>query len=397
MPDEDKKTSSEESRSGRERRRRRRSRSNDNRSQGRPHGNSAQAEAKRAARPEDNRQDNRRDNRPSARPRNLAQAETKRAPKPDDNRVVGRTRGNPSPGEAKKAAKPGDNRSSTPSSARSQDNRQDNRSSGRSRNSPQGETRRGSKPNDNRSAARPQDNAQHAEARRAGRPQTGRETNRGQIRPRASGQTYAPPRPTTPEPKIEDWREPETQPRSTLQTDGQQPINPDDPFEEAREPAGAIFFRSFENYDQKQALGCLTDLNIKLLEEAKPAAGEWTYLALVEERCSDKEIEHIKRSFPVPPGVYAVLVDSGLSLRAIMTASPMYERMLEFNFIAEASFDCWIQGEWMREEVFEGKEELLKRASQLLKQYLEKDIDSHQEIAQAPHIAGAVPPARTEW
>ena len=95
--------------------------------------------------------------------------------------------------------------------------------------------------------------------------------------------------------------------------------------------------------------------------------------------------------------MYAVLIDSGLSLRAIITGTPMYERLLEFNFIGEASFDCWIQGEWMREEVFDGKAELLGCALQLLEEYLQKDIVSNEDIVQAPRPDGALPPARTEW
>lgn len=375
MPDENTKTPSEESRSSGERRRRRRARSQANRSQGRPRGNPPQGNAKRAVKSEDNR--------PSVRSRNPAQGDTKRAHKQEG--VAGRARGN--------ASRVSDNRSVP----RTQENRQENRPSARSRNPGQEASKKATQSDDNRSAARTRSNAQQVETRRSSRLHTDRKANREQGRTRAAGPLGEPQRPPAPEPKIEDWREPETLSQSALPHDAQPPTSPDDPLEEAREPAGAIFFRSFEHYDQKQALEGLTDLNRKLIEEAQPVAGEWAYLALGEERCPDEEIEYIKRSFPVPPGVYAVLVDSGLSLRAIMTATPMYERMFEFNFIAEASFDCWIQGEWMREEVFEGKEELLKQAPQLLKEYLEKDIASHQEIAQAPHIAGAVPPARTEW
>ena len=380
MPGEDNKTPSEESRpSGERRRRRRRPRSPDNRSQGRPRSNPPQSGAKTAATSEDSR--------PAARSRNSAQEETKKIQKPADNRAVGRSRGQTPPGEAQRAS-------------RAPESRQDNRSPARSRNPVQEDTKKATKPTDNRAAARVRGTAQQVETKRPSRSQTNRGANPEQPRLRATGPSPEPRKPAAPEPKVEDWREPDSLSRRAALADEQAPADPDDLddlFEEKREPAGANFFRSFENYDQQQALECLTDLNIKLLEEAKPVAGEWTYLALVEERCPDEEIEHLKRAFPVPPGVYAVLVDSGLSLRAIMTATPMYERMFEFNFIAEASFDCWIQGEWMREEVFEGKEKLLKHAPQLLKEYLEKDIASHQEIVQAPHIAGAVPPARTEW
>ena len=167
--------------------------------------------------------------------------------------------------------------------------------------------------------------------------------------------------------------------------------------EEPREPAGATFFRSVENYDQEKALESLSDLNVKLIKQANPTPGQWAYLALSEEHCPPKEAERIKRAMTLPADVYAVIVDSGFSLRVILTGTPMYERMLEFNFIAEASFDCWIQEEWMREEVYEDKYELLRHAPELLQKYLEKDIVSNEELVHAPRPGGAMPPARTEW
>jgi hypothetical protein len=89
-------------------------------------------------------------------------------------------------------------------------------------------------------------------------------------------------------------------------------------------------------------------------------------------------------------------VDAGQSLRAIVTDTARSERILEFNFIEEASFDCWIRGEWMREEVFKGKHQLLQHAPSLLQQYLEKDLIEQEQFVHAPR-SGVVAPARTEW
>jgi hypothetical protein len=166
--------------------------------------------------------------------------------------------------------------------------------------------------------------------------------------------------------------------------------------QERQAPAGAQFFRSVENYDQEQARENLTDLNLKLLVQANPAPGEWEYLPLVEERSSIKEVEKIKRALPLPPLARGVLVDSGQSLRAIVTDTARSERILEFNFIDEASFDCWIRGEWVREEVFKDKHQLLRHAPDLLQQYLEKDIIEQEQFFHAPR-SGVIAPARTEW
>lgn len=166
--------------------------------------------------------------------------------------------------------------------------------------------------------------------------------------------------------------------------------------EERQAPAGAQFFRSVEGYDQEKARENLTDLNLKLLTQANPRPGLWEYLPLVEERSSPKEIEKIKRSLPLPQNAYGVVVDSGLSLRAVVTGVPMHERVLEFNFIDEASFDCWIRGEWVCEAVFQNKQALLQKAPTLLAQYLAKDIIEQEQFFHAPH-SGLAAPARTEW
>jgi hypothetical protein len=160
---------------------------------------------------------------------------------------------------------------------------------------------------------------------------------------------------------------------------------------------GANFFRSVEGYDQEVATKNLTDLNLKLLAEANPAPGEWGYVSLVEQKSPPAEIDKVKRALPLPPDARAVLVDSGLSLRVIITGTPVGERLLEFNFIEEASFDCWIQGEWIREAVFRGKRELLRQAATLLKRYMARDMVRENDFFSSPHAKGALPPARTEW
>ncbi len=263
-----------------------------------------------------------------------------------------------------------------------------------------GKGRERPKSRDNRSPARVRGNAPRDEGQgrkpnsEAAKPGPGEE-RRGANRGRGNAQRNESRR-ASPEAKkylspAESRRETHSPRTSDLPSDDM-PLS-----EEPREPAGATFFRSVENYDQEKALESLSDLNVKLIKQANPTPGEWAYLTLAEEHCPPKEAERIKRAITLPADVYAVIVDSGFSLRVILTGTPMYERMLEFNFIAEASFDCWIQEEWMREEVYEDKYELLRHAPKLLKKYLEKDIVSNEELVHAPRPGGAMPPARTEW
>src|SRR5262245_57635888 len=167
--------------------------------------------------------------------------------------------------------------------------------------------------------------------------------------------------------------------------------------EEHQALIGASFFRSVEGYDQEQATKNLTDLNLKLLTQANPEPGAWAYLPLIGERSAPQEIERIKRALPLPPDARGVVVDSGHALRAVITGTPVGERLLEFNFMDEASFDFWIKGEWVCEQVYRGKRELLRRAADLLRRYMAKDLMKEEGFFSAPHAQGALPPARTEW
>lgn len=161
--------------------------------------------------------------------------------------------------------------------------------------------------------------------------------------------------------------------------------------------AGSSFFTTVEDYDQVAAEKNLTDLNQKLLSEGGAAAGEWGYLALLESRSSERDIDKIKQAMPLPPNARGVIVDSGLSLRAIVADTGDFGILMEFNFIEEASFDCWLQNEWVCEKVFKGRRELIKRSGRLLRKYMRRGMHATEEFFDAPSAKGAMPPARTEW
>lgn len=166
---------------------------------------------------------------------------------------------------------------------------------------------------------------------------------------------------------------------------------------EQRAPAGMAFFRTVEDYDQTQAEKNLTDLNPQLLAAADPAPGAWGYVALLDTKSPQREVERIKRALPLPPAARGVIVDSGLSLRAVVADTQDLGILMEFNFMEEASFDCWIRNEWVSERVFAGKRELLRRAARLLKQYLRRGARFTEETVDAPSPTGALPPGRTDW
>lgn len=83
-------------------------------------------------------------------------------------------------------------------------------------------------------------------------------------------------------------------------------------------------------FDQEQATQRLTDLNLEFLDEGRPEPNESVPAG---------QIERIKRRLPLPPGARGVIVDSGRSVRFIITGDPVGERVLEFTLGEESSFD----------------------------------------------------------
>ena len=141
---------------------------------------------------------------------------------------------------------------------------------------------------------------------------------------------------------------------------------------DAPQQIGSKFFAVAEGFDQEQARTRLTDLNLQILDEARPPVGEWRVVYTVpNQRLPAHELERMKSRLPLPPGARGVVVDSGRSARFIVTGDPVGERILEFTLGEESSFDCWIRGDWVREEVFGSLDDALRKARPYLTRYLE--------------------------
>ena len=91
---------------------------------------------------------------------------------------------------------------------------------------------------------------------------------------------------------------------------------------------------------------------------------------LAGERFPEGRIEKAKAALRLPPGCRGVLIDSGTSLRAILTAQPVGDRLVEVRLGEESSFDAWVNGEWVREALFRDFEDGLRRAPALVREYL---------------------------
>ena len=131
------------------------------------------------------------------------------------------------------------------------------------------------------------------------------------------------------------------------------------------------FFRSAVGFDHDTAQRRLTDLNLKWFGEADTTPGAWTLVRTLEhQRVPEPRVKKVMAALPVPAGCRGVLVDSGEALRAIVTGTPLGERLVEVRIGVESSFDAWVGGEWVREALFRNVDDALRRGPRLIREYL---------------------------
>lgn len=144
-------------------------------------------------------------------------------------------------------------------------------------------------------------------------------------------------------------------------------------------PAGTDFYRSAIGFEQETARARLTDLNMKLLVDANPVEAAWSYVQLAETTFPEKDRERIKSRVPLASYARGVVVDCGRSLRLLITGTPIGERILDFTLGEAPSFDCWIEGEWVREQVFESSEAAIRALPALIDEYLSPQGIAYRE------------------
>lgn len=137
--------------------------------------------------------------------------------------------------------------------------------------------------------------------------------------------------------------------------------------------AGERLFRDGESFDADRARAHLSGSNLDWLREANPPEGGWVVLKLTEDRPRDDVVERVKQSIRLPRGARGVLLDSGPTLRAIVTGSPVGERICEICLGADCSLDVFVRGEWTLERTFRGRDRALREVSDLLERWLTDD------------------------
>jgi hypothetical protein len=136
---------------------------------------------------------------------------------------------------------------------------------------------------------------------------------------------------------------------------------------------GAKLYLVGKDFDQEAARARLTDSNLNFLRAANPAANEWAYLATAKERSPEELVRKTQHALRLPAGARGVLIDSGSSLRAIVTGQPVGERIIEITLADDSCFDAWVHGDWVCEKVFASRERALRESGSLIATYLRND------------------------
>lgn len=137
--------------------------------------------------------------------------------------------------------------------------------------------------------------------------------------------------------------------------------------------AGERLFRDGGTFDADRARGHLSGSNLDWLREANPPEGGWVVLKLTEDRPRDDVVERAKQAIRLPAGARGVLLDSGPTLRAIVTGTPVGDRICEICLGPDCSFDAFVQGEWVHERTFRGRDRALREVSDLVARWLAPD------------------------
>jgi len=138
-------------------------------------------------------------------------------------------------------------------------------------------------------------------------------------------------------------------------------------------PAGMGFFQVAHDFDQERARERLNDNNLKLLVANNPEAGVWSYVCLTESQFPQRELDRVKQLVALPPYARGLVVDSGRSIRLLVTGTPVGERILELSLGESPSFDCWINQDWVKEALFNDAEKALRAFRRFIQDFLSPD------------------------
>jgi len=129
-------------------------------------------------------------------------------------------------------------------------------------------------------------------------------------------------------------------------------------------------YEMLKDYHQEQAVRSVVDINQRILKQLAVPPGEWGYLCLGVGTYPPGKLEKIKSSLQLPSNARALVIDAGYSVRVLITAEPVAERLVDINFTEAPSLDYWVAGELVEERLFSTVEDALKKLRGSLPSYL---------------------------
>lgn len=145
------------------------------------------------------------------------------------------------------------------------------------------------------------------------------------------------------------------------------------PVTDAETPAFVVGERLFgvgRGFDQDRAKAHLSGSNRSWLEEGNPPENGWAVIKLTDDRPRDDLVGRVKQGIRLPAGARGVLLDSGSIVRAIVTGTPVGQRICEVSIGADSSFDAFVGEEWVFERVWRGRDRALRESSGLVARWL---------------------------
>ena len=127
-------------------------------------------------------------------------------------------------------------------------------------------------------------------------------------------------------------------------------------------PVAMGFYSVASDYDQERAKEDLTDNNLRIIREANPPQGGWTYVAMTEERCPEHVVKRVKDEFRIPREARGIVLDHGRLLRLLICGPELEDWSIDITLTEEPSVDVYVWGTMHRERLFKNAEAALRQA-----------------------------------
>ncbi|OGQ19543.1 MAG: hypothetical protein A3C54_06320 [Deltaproteobacteria bacterium RIFCSPHIGHO2_02_FULL_60_17] len=131
-------------------------------------------------------------------------------------------------------------------------------------------------------------------------------------------------------------------------------------------------YELLKDYRQEQAVRNVVDINPRIMKDLAVPPGEWSYVSLGVGSYPENGLAKIKSGLALPANGRGLIIDAGYSVRILVTAEPVGERVVDINFTEAPSLDYWVANELIEERLFFSVDDALKKLRGALANYLNR-------------------------